>query len=136
MKSGASTLKFEKRLSFEEVTVGYEFKIVGTGRMEEGKFFHCILCGGRGKNFIKLERSDGSFFKVGGTCLGRVGLSLKKYHQTKNIKKEKKQITEVKKDKVEPKQEAVVEDVPEKTVSKLEKGELSDEELKDILSEL
>lgn len=64
-----------KRPSFEEVVVGHTFKLIGAGRIEEGNYYWCAFCGGRGKNYYEIRRDDASIFKVGERCLRLVGLA-------------------------------------------------------------
>jgi len=126
--------------SFADVAVGHKFEIVKVDTVPKGECFHCAFCGGRGIHFVKLRRDDGGFYKVGKTCLGRVGLELKeevKKPAPKVAKKATKKKVEVKtKKKVEVAKKQPPKEVSKKKVTKLEKGEMSDDELQDLLSEL
>lgn len=64
------------RESYEKIVGGYKFEVVGVGTTKDypKEAFWCAFCGGRGKRFIEIKRSDGTHYKVGETCLGRVGL--------------------------------------------------------------
>jgi len=64
------------RESYEKIVGGYKFKVVNVGTVKDypDEAFWCDFCGGRGKNYVTIRRSDGNHYKVGERCLGRVGL--------------------------------------------------------------
>jgi len=138
-------MKKSKRPTFEEVVFDATFKVVGAGDMPKGEHFWCSFCGGRGIHFVLLERNDGQAFKVGRTCLGRVGLELPKSVKKVTIRRigiEKKKAEEVKKpEKVEEKKPEKV----EKKTGKIEKKkpdqvskekETSPEDIEDLFEDL
>lgn len=118
-----------KRPTFEEVTYDKTFKVVGAGDMPKGEHFWCAFCGGRGIHFVLLERNDGQAFKVGHTCIGKVGLELPKSVAKVTIKRvstEEKKPAKVEKEKkpakVEKKEKAAKVE-KEKKVEKVKKPE-------------
>ena len=65
------------RPTYEEVTYDKTFRIVGVEVLQqEEKYAWCSFCGGRLRHPVLLERNDGKAFRVGKTCIGRVGLEL------------------------------------------------------------
>jgi len=66
-----------KKPTFEEVAFDATFKIVGVEVLrQEEKYAWCSFCGGRLRHPVLLERNAGTAFRVGKTCIGRVGLEL------------------------------------------------------------
>ncbi len=70
-------MRKSKRPTYEEVVFDASFKIVGVEVLQqEEKYAWCSFCGGRLRHPVLLERNDGQAFRVGKTCIGRVGLEL------------------------------------------------------------
>jgi hypothetical protein len=64
--------------SYEKLGGGHTFEVTDYGKLPEGTHFWCAFCGGRLYEFIEIKRDDGKKYKVGETCLGRVGLVIPK----------------------------------------------------------
>lgn len=63
--------------TFEELTTGHTFGYVRKeAKLPAGTFFWCAFCGGRGRVSHTISRDDGLEFRVGTTCLKRVGLEV------------------------------------------------------------
>ena len=66
-----------KGYALEEITYDHKFEIVGIGDTPEGTYTHCAFCGLRIKHIVYLKRlTDATFWKVGHTCVGKVGLEV------------------------------------------------------------
>jgi len=97
-------------LTFEERVYNAKFEVVGAGTMPKGEFAHCAFCGCRLIHFVLLKRlTDNSTWKVGNTCIGRVGLTLpkllKKVVIVRNTKKYKRVEEQPKTEEVEKDEE-------------------------------
>ena len=66
-----------KGIPFLELVTGHSFVVTDAGSMPKDEYFWCAFCGGRGTHYVTLKRDDKRNFKVGRTCLGRVGLTSK-----------------------------------------------------------
>lgn len=128
--------------NFEEVIHDAKFEVVGAGTMPEGEHFWCAFCGGRGIHFVLLKRlTDNSTWKVGNTCIGRVGLTLPKSVKKVVIKREKKPVKVAEeKAKSKPKEKEAEEpkkkEAEEPEVEKLKKEEVTPETLEDLFEDL
>lgn len=72
--------------SFAEVIYDADFEIAGLVRLKEGEFAHCVFCGGRMKYPVLLRRlTDNTLWRVGKTCIGRVGLDDKLTGKEKTV---------------------------------------------------
>jgi len=76
-KMAGSKPKKPERIPFLELVTGHSFEVTDMGKMPKDEYFWCAFCGGRGQKFIEIKREDKKKFKVGGRCLGRIGLSKK-----------------------------------------------------------
>ena len=84
----------------------YEFKEAGT--LVGGEKFKCVLCGGVGKNYIKLMDELGNVIRVGKTCLGRPALKVVGVPtEAKSVGRLKKSVEKVVKPKAAPKEKKV-----------------------------
>lgn len=86
---------------YEEVTFDYTFEIVGIGDTPEGTYTHCAFCGVRIKHLVYLKRlPDKTFWKVGHSCVNRVGLyvteSTKRLHFRREPKPPRPKVEEPK----------------------------------------
>lgn len=123
--------------NFEEVIHDAKFEVVGAGTMPEGEHFWCAFCGGRGIHFVLLKRlTDNTTWKVGNTCIGRVGLTLPKSVKKVVIKREveKKAPVKVAEKKAKSKSKEKVAEEPK--VDKLKKEEVTPETLEDLFEDL
>lgn len=122
--------------SFEEVIHDAKFEVVGAGTMPEGEYFWCAFCGGRGIHFVLLKRlTDNSTWKVGHTCIGRVGLELPKSVKKVVIKREvEKKTPKVVEKKTKLKSKEKVAEEPK--ADKLKKEEVTPETLEDLFEDL
>lgn len=94
-----------KKPTFEEVAFDATFKIVGVEVLQqEEKYAWCSFCGGRLRHPVLLERNDGKAFRVGKTCIGRVGLELTGSEKTV-VKRKRPKVAEPKPRVEEPKVE-------------------------------
>ena len=130
--------------TFAEIIYDAKFEVVGVGTMPKGEYFWCSFCGGRGIHFVLLKRlTDNSTWKVGKTCIGRVGLTLpksaKKVVIKREVEKRSPKVTE-KKVKAESKKEEAEkprkEKVKEPKVSELKKEEVSPQDIEDLFEDL
>jgi len=116
--------------TFAEIIYDAKFEVVGEGTMPKGEHFWCSFCGGRGIHFVLLKRlTDNSTWKVGKTCIGRVGLTL-----PKSVKKVVIKRVEVKKP-TEKVAEKKTESKPEKK-EEIKKEEVSPEDIEDVFEDL
>jgi len=69
---------------FTSIVLGHSFETIEVGT--QSQYFWCAFCGSRAKYFILIEREDGRRFKVGRTCLEKIGLSIRRnaFPRTKN----------------------------------------------------
>jgi len=128
--------------TFAEIIYDAKFEVVGVGDMPKGEHFWCAFCGGRGVTFVLLKRlNDNTTWKVGRTCIGRVGLTLPKSAKKVVIKREEKKPVKVaeKKTTLKPKEKKTEkpkkEEVEEPKVEKLKKEEVS-ADLADLFEDL
>lgn len=136
--------KMKDKPKFAEVIQDAKFEVVGAGTMPEGEHFWCSFCGGRGIHFVLLKRlTDNSTWKVGKTCIGRVGLTLPKSVKKVVIKREaEKKSLKVAEKKAEPKSKEKEAEKPKKKETKepkaeeLKKEEVSSEDIENIFEEL
>lgn len=130
--------------NFAEVIHDAKFEVVGVGDMPKGEYFWCAFCGGRGIHFVLLKRlTDNTTWKVGKTCIGRVGLTLPKSVKKVVIKREeKKEPVKVakKKARLEPEEKEAKKpeekEAKKPKVEKLKKEEVSPEDIENVFEEL
>jgi len=131
--------------NFAEIIQDAKFEVVGAGTMPEGEHFWCSFCGGRGIHFVLVKKlTDNTTWKVGKTCLGRVGLELPKSVKKVVIKREgKKEPVKVaeKKEPVKVAEKKAESEPKEKEakkpkVEKLKKEEVSPEDIENVFEEL
>ena len=129
---------------FAEIIHDAKFEVVGAGTMPEGEHFWCAFCGGRGIHFVLLKRlTDNTTWKVGNTCIGRVGLTLpksvKKVVIKREVKKTPPKVAE-KKAKLKPKEKEAEEPkkpkAKEPEVEKLKKEEVSPDDIENVFENL
>lgn len=137
---------------FAEIIHDAKFEVVGAGTMPEGEHFWCSFCGGRGIHFVLLKRlTDNTTWKVGKTCIGRVGLELpksvkkvvikrdvaaevvgKRAPKTPEEREERQRVLDKKRAKSEPKEK----EAKKPKVEKLKKEEVSPEDIENVFEEL
>ena len=102
-----------KEPNWEEIIYDAKFEVIGVGDMPKGEFAHCAFCGCRLIHFVALKRlTDNSTWKVGKTCIGRVGLSLPKSVKRVVIKRDTKKFKKVEEQPEKPeKKEVTAQDI-------------------------
>jgi hypothetical protein len=89
--------------SFAEIIYDTKWELIGVGDAPKGYYAWCAFCGLRVKRFAYLKRlRDGTHFKVGQTCVGRVGLEVTE--KTKRLRFIRREPTPVPRKVKEPKE--------------------------------